>query len=201
MTKKLYAAYMTYTVPQEEKDKAVKIIMFFEHLLKILKFSDGHLDLLYTPFKDNQTITQDQIFKVRAALRRYRDKVADNFNIVKRQSFKCFALLQPFSFDTQILKITKSFTLAVEDLQKQVNRFIEIFDNLKSKDFAPTIVKAIDNIKKEIAQLEQIIEDRVISHIRENILARNWVDDVSDEIQEKIEKKVPQSIELVEERK
>lgn len=198
--KKVYAIQMAYEVPSEEKDRASKAIIGFDHLLKTMAFCNDHLDLIYTPFKDNTNITPEQAYKARAALRRYRDKVADNFNGFKRIAFKCFVLMQPFSSDTQIIKLNKSFVLSIGDVEKQVNRFIELFDNLESKEFPQGVVKAVENIKKEIAQLQQIVEDRIKDHIQNNILARNWVDMVSDELQEKVEKKVPLSVELVNER-
>jgi hypothetical protein len=198
--RKIYAVNMTYDVPDAEKDMATKIVMHLDHLLKMLKTCEEHLNLMYTPFKDNQNISTEQIFAARAALRRYRDKAVDNFNDFKRQAFKCFVLLQPFSFDSQMVKLSKSFVLAISDIEKQVNRFVDLFSNLESKDFGTTIVKSIDNIKKELAQIEQIIEDRMKDHIQNNILARNWVDTVSDELQEKVEKRIPLSIQLVEQR-
>lgn len=198
--RKTYATQLSYEVQDEEKDHANKAILYFDHLLKILKFCNEHISLIYIPFKDNQEISPEQTFKARAALRRYRDKLADNFNVFKRQAFKCFLLLQPFSVDTQIVKLSKSFVLSISDIEKQVNRFIELFSNLQSKDFGPAVVKGAESIKKEMSQLEQIIEDRIKNHIQVNILARNWVDTVSDELQKKIEKKIPLSIELVEER-
>src|SRR5271165_726374 len=201
MTKrKIYAINMTYDVPDSEKDKATKIIMHLDHLLKMLGACEKHLDLIYTPFKDNQNITPEQIFAARAALRRYRDKAIDNFNDFKRQAFKCFVLLQPFSFDSQMVKLSKSFVLAISDIEKQVNRFSDLFSNLESKDFGTTVVKSIDNIKKELAQINQIIEDRMKDHIQNNILARSWVDTVSDELQQKVEKRIPLSIQMVEQR-
>jgi hypothetical protein len=198
--KKTYALQMTYEVPSEEKDRAAKIIVYLDHLLKILKFCDDHLSLIYTPFKDNQDISPEQVFKARAALRRYRDKLVDNFNVFKRQAFKCFVLLQPFSMDTQIVKLMKSFVLSIDDVEKQVNRFVDLFSNLESKEFAQAVVKGAEGIKNELAQLEQIIEDRMKKHIQNNILAINWVDSVSDELQKKVEDRIPLSIKLVEER-
>ena len=196
--KKVYAASMTYDVPDGEKDQASKIIIHLDNLLTAITKCEEQLDLIYTPFKD-QTSTSDQIFAARAALRRYRDRLVDNFNDLKRQAFRCFLLMQPFSIDTQIVKLSKSFVLAISDVEKQVNRFVDLFNNLKSKDFSQTVVKAVDNINSELAQLKQIIEDRMKNHIKNNILARNWVDDVSDELQEKVEIKVPLSLKLLEE--
>lgn len=198
--KKSYATQMSYEVPSEEKDQATKIILYLDHLIKIISFCEEHIDLIYIPFKDNPNISPDQVFKARAALRRYRDKVADNFNVFKRQAFKCFLLIQPFSIDTQIVKLSKSFVLCINDIEKQVNRFIDLFSNLQSKEFPAAIVKGSEGIKKETAQLKQIIEDRIKNHIQNNILARSWVDTVSNELQQKVEKKIPLSIKLVEDR-
>lgn len=197
---KVYAINLSYEVPSEDKDRANKAILYFDHLLKLLKSSNEHLNLIYTPFKDNGSIAPEQAYQARAGLRRYRDKVAENFNQFKRIAFKCFLLLQPFSSDTQIIKLNKSFVMSIGDIEKQVNRFIDLFANINSKDFIQGIIKAVENIKKEISQIEQIIEDRIKSHIYNNILARNWVDTVSDELQEKVEQKVPLSIQLVEKR-
>ena len=191
---------MSYTVPSEEKDRAEKILKGFDFLLKKLQAADEHLDLIYVPFKENPSITPEQTYKARAALRRYRDKVADNFNGIKRIAFRCYIMLQPFASDTQIVKISKVFILSMSDIEKQVNRFIDLFATLEAKDFAQTVVKAVENVKKEVAQLQQIAEDRIKGHIETNILARNWVNNVSEELQEKVEKRIPLAVELVNER-
>jgi hypothetical protein len=197
---KVYSIQMNYDVSDDEKLQAEKIITHLDHLLKILAFCDEHLQLIYQPFKDNTNVSPEQTFKARAALRRYRDKVADNFNVFKRQAFKCFLAFQPFSVDTQIMKLQKSFVSAIGDLESAVNNFIDIFSDLKSKDFATAVVKGVEGIMKELAQTKQIIEERMRDHVVKNILAKNWTDDVSKEMDKKVEKQIPFSIELVEER-
>jgi hypothetical protein len=200
MIKRAYSAMMTYQVSDSEKDQAQKAMRWFNHCIKILEQSEDHLNLMYNPFKKSSDINAEQIFKVRSALRRYRDKVVENFNNFKKVAFKCYAIMQSFTSDTQTEKLLKSFVSSIQDIETQVNRFIELFSNLKSDDFAKAIVPAIENIKKEAAQLEQIVEDRIKKHIETNILARNWVDSVSDELQEKVEKKSPLAVQLVEDR-
>lgn len=197
---KLYAIQLSYEIPSEEKDKAIKIINYLDFLLKQIKYCDDHLDLIYIPFKDSQEIPPDQIFKVRAALRRYRDKVAENFNNLKIYAFKIFALMQFFASDTQMSKLIKSFVIAIEDIEKQVNRFLDIFSNLDTKDFSKNVVKGAESIKKELAEIKQILEDRIKNHIETNILARNWVDNISKELQKKVEDKIPLSVSLVNDR-
>ncbi len=200
ITKRAYAAMMTYRVTDKEKEQAEKAIRWFNHCAKVLDQAENHLDLLYNPFKKTQNIASSDIFKIRAALRRYRDKVVENFNNFKKTAFKCYVIMQPFTSDTQTEKLLKSFTSAIEDIETQVNRFVDLFNNLKSDDFAKGAVTGIELIKKEIAQLKQIIDERIIHHLQGNILARNWVDNISEELQEKVEKKSPLVMQLVQER-
>lgn len=191
---------MTYQVSDSEKDQAEKAMRWFDHCLKLLEQCDEHLNLIYNPFKKTPDITVEKVFARRAMLRMYRDKVADNFNKFKKAAFKAYVLMQPFTSDTQTEKLMKSFVASIEDIEIQVNRFVDLFGNLKSEDFSKAVVTAIDNIKKEIVQLEQIVDERVKNHLQTNILARNWVDNVSNELQEKVEKKSPLVMQLVEDR-
>lgn len=200
MSIKRYAIQLSYSVTDEEKEKAEKALAYYNFLLKTMKEALAHLDLIYVPFKDGEAITPEQSWKARAALWRFRDANIEIFNKVKRISFKCFALMHDFSSDAQVVKLNKSFVLAIGDIEKQVNRFAELFADLRSKEFGASVIKSIENIKKESAQLEQIIEDRIMAHIENNILNRTWVDLVSKELQEKIEDKIPNSIRLVNDR-
>ncbi len=191
---------LTYQITDEEKRVAEKALLWFEHCVKVLHQANEHLNLIYDPFKQTPDATPEQVFQYRSALRLYRDKVADNFNLFKKVAFKCYVIMQPFTSDTQTEKILKSFVMAIDDIEKQVNRCIDLFSNLKAPDFTKSLITAIDNIKKEIAELEQIIDDRIKTHIQTNILARNWVDNIGQELQEKVEKKSPLVMELVKQR-
>lgn len=197
---KKYAIQLSYSVTDEEKEQAEKALSYYNFLLKTMKEAEAHIDLIYIPFKDGNPITPEAAWKARAALWRFRDANIELFNKVKKISFKCFALMHDFSSDAQVVKLNKSFVLAIGDIEKQVNRFAELFSELKSKDFGTSIIKSIENIKKETSQLEQIIEDRIMAHIENQILNRTWVDLVSKELQTKIEEKIPNSIRLVQER-
>lgn len=191
---------MTYQISDNEKERAEKAMRWFNHCLKLLEQCDEHLNLLYNPFKKSPDITVEKIFERRAMLRTYRDKVVDNFNKFKKAAFKAYVIMQPFTSDTQTEKLMKSFVSSIEDIEIQVNRFVDLFGNLKLEDFSKAVVTGIENIKKEIVQLEQIVDERVKDHLQTNILARNWVDNVSNELQEKVEKKSPLVMQLVEDR-
>ncbi len=198
--KRAYTSMLTYQISDNEKDQAEKAIRWFNHCLKLLEQCDEHLNLIYNPFKKSPDIIPDKIFERRSILRNYRDKVVDNFNKFKKAAFKSYVIMQPFTTDTQTEKLMKSFVSSIEDIEIQVNRFVDLFDNLKSEDFSKGVIVAIENIKKEIVQLNQVVDERIKNHLQTNILARNWVDGISSELQEKVEKKSPLVMQLVEDR-
>ena len=66
--KRAYATQMTYEVSNAEKIEAERALLYFNNASKLLDKASNHLDLINTPFKDNQAIAMDDIFKARAAL-------------------------------------------------------------------------------------------------------------------------------------
>lgn len=196
MKKKAYVTNMTYDVTDAEKTQAKRAILFFNHALKLLNLASDHMDILKTPFKDNPAMSPEEVMKARAALRRFRDKCVENFNDFKMAAFKCVNSMQPFSSDTQTIKLMKAFISAIDDLEYAVNKFVDLFGDLESKDFPNDVVKEIENIQKQCDELEEMIEDRIKRNIQTNILATTWVDSVGDELQMKIEKKTPLILDL-----
>jgi hypothetical protein len=190
------ASQLSYNISAVEKNQAEKALICFKHTKKSLKSSIEYIDILYTPFKENPDIPLEEIIKYRAALRRFRDKAIENFNAFKLLSFECVQIMDIFSSDSQINKLIKTFISMVDDIQSDVNKFVDEFKDLKSKTFVSDIIKCIDNIKKHSDQLQEIIDDRVLSHIQENILSSTWIDDVSRELNRKIEKKTPLIVDL-----
>jgi len=190
------ASQLSYNISAAEKNQAEKALICFKHTKKSLKLAIEYIDILYTPFKENSDITAEEIIKYRAALRRFRDKAIENFNTFKLLSFECVQVMDIFSSDSQINKLIKTFISMIDDIQSDVNKFVDEFKDLKSKTFIPDIIKCIDNIKKNSDQLQEIIDERILSHIQENILSSTWIDDVSRELKRKIEKKKPLIIDL-----
>ena len=193
---KKYAIQMSYEVSDAEKFQAEKAIIRFNSTIKLLDIASEHLDIMGTPFKENPEMDPKDVMEARAAIRRFRDQVAENFNEFKNEAFKAIRLMHPFSSDTQTIKLIKSFIATVDDLEENVNSFIDIFTDLKSKDFSKNIITAIDDIQKKCEDVEDIIDNRMIKHIQTNILAKSWVDSVSKGLQLEVEKKTPLLIEL-----
>jgi len=200
MIKKSYSVQMSYDVSDSERSQAEKALLYFKAAEKYLVQASDHLNIMKTPFKDNQDMTPEDVMTARAVIRRFRDKGIENFDKFKKVAFDCVNLMQTFSSDTQTLKLMKSFIASVDDLETGVNQFADLFNDLHSKDFVKDVVAAIENIQKQCDEIEKIIDERIKSHIQTNILAKSWVDSISNDLQMKIEKKTPLIVDLYNQR-
>lgn len=196
MIKKAYAVQMTYDVSDAEKTEAEKALVCFSHTLNLLQIANDHLNIMKTPFKNNPDMSPDDVMAARAAIRRFRDKSVENFNDFKMSAFRCVNVMQNFASDTQTVKLMKSFIASIDDLEQKVNKFVELFKDLESKDFATNVVTNIESIQEDCDDIEEIIDERIKNHIQTNILATSWVDSVSNELQMKIEQKTPLILDL-----
>src|SRR6185369_16722098 len=200
MIKKSYSVQMSYDVSDSERSQAEKALLYFKAAEKYLVQASDHLNIMKTPFKDNQDMTPEDVMTARAVIRRFRDKGIENFDKFKKVAFDCVNLMQTFSSDTQTLKLMKSFIASVDDLETGVNQFADLFNDLHSKDFVKDVVVAIENIQKQCDEIEKIINERIKSHIQTNILAKSWADSISNDLQMKIEKKTPLIVDLYNQR-
>lgn len=196
MDKTAFNIQMSYTVSDAEKQQANKALIYFKAAENTLLQASDHLNIMLTPFKDNSDIKPEDIEKVRAVIRRFRDKAIENFDEFKSLAFKCVNIMQIFSNDTQTLKLMKSFISSIDELEVKVNAFAKLFNDLQSKDFTAEVVKSIEAIQEQCSEIEEIIDDRIKGHIQSNILATSWVDSVGNNLDMKIEKKTPLIMDL-----
>lgn len=197
---KAYSTQMSYDISSDKKIKAEKSLLYFNHAIKILDTAKNHLNLISTPFKENPQMNPDDIMNVRTSLRRFRDKSIENFNEFKKVSFQCVNIMQEFASDTQTIKLMQSFVSSIDDLESKVNDFVDLFQNMESKEFSKDIVDAVESIQTQCDETEEIIDDRIKAHIQSNILAKNWVDSVSDDLQVELQKKTPLIMKLFDDR-
>jgi len=197
MRKLAYSVQMSHEVSDDEKQQAEKAMKAFNVSLKLLSAATNHLDIMFIPFKDHPDISTEQIMKFRAALRRFRDKSIENFNEFKIGAFQCFTLMNVFASDTQTLKLIKSFINSIEDIEKYVNEFSELFNNLDSATFVPDIIKIIEIIHKEADELEETIDERIKTHIQKNIIGKTWIDNVGKELSVDVKKTTPIMMDLL----
>ncbi len=201
MIKKIYAIQLSYTVSDSEKHRASQALLYFKNAEKLLQQASDHLNIMKTPFKDNSDMTSDDIMKARAVVRRFRDTAIEKFDEFKKCSFQCVNLMQTFATDTQTLKLMKSFITSIDELEVKVNNFSELFNDLQSKDFSKSVVAAIEDIQKQCDEVDEIIDERIKTHIQTNILATSWVDSISNDLQMTIEQKTPLILDLFDERR
>ena len=197
---KRYATMMSFDVPESEKRVAEKAVETFEDLISQIRLANNHLDIIYIPFSKVGNLDQKLLAQYRVVLRRYRDKIKENYNDIMKTAHRAVLLMGEFSSDIQTVEMMNSFISSLEDVRKQVNRLLGIFSDLGSLEFKDALLKGITLVKKEGNQVKQLVNDRILEHINTNILATNWINKVTDEQQEKVYERVPLVVELLEER-
>lgn len=192
------AQYNSIDVTDQEKYQAKQTLLKFKYCIKSLNLALDHLNLIKTPFKENQSADVDSVWKNRSSFRLFRDKAVDNFNDFKLMAFKAINDLHLFSSDMQIIKLIKSFITSVDVLEKKVNEFVDCFDNLKSEDFSKNIVNTITEVESQCGEIENLVDVRIKSYIQENILSSNWIEEVGAKHNLNMGRKQPILIELSE---
>lgn len=193
---KKQAIEISFPVTDAEKKHAEQTLHFFDQTVKYLSTAKEYLNIMKVPFKDNPEMSKEDVFKARAALRRFRDKAIDNFNEFKIASFKCVNALQEFASDTQVISLMTSFISSIELLEKEVNNFVDLFKNLKDKEFSKNTVELIESIQSKCDEIQDIVDERIKIHIQTNVLASTWVDAIGKKMQMKIKEKVPLVLDL-----
>lgn len=191
---------MNYTVPDSEKEIAEKAEEYLDQLLVEFQAFSLYLNLIYMPFKKYSNVDMSMIVEYRKTFKQYRDQVKIKFNKIKKIIYQILTLLNTFSTDTATSEIIDAFANSIKDLDKYIETFVNIFDDFNNPDFPKYIVSTIDSIIKQINQIEQIVNDRVLDHIDTNILAKNWIKDFTANEDKPIEDRVPLVMQLFQER-
>ena len=195
-----YSVQMSYPVPDSERRIAEKIEESLEDLLARLKLAVEYLDLSYFPFKKVQSLDNKQIIEHRAVFRKYRDEIENKFEDINKRSFRCMVLLHELSKDRAINELLNSFSETMRNLNEQVENLLDIFENLNSANFKDALISSIDLVRKQVNQARQMINDRILEHLDTNILAKNWMNDLSKKYNEEVRAKLPMLVELFRER-
>lgn len=194
--KHAFLLQMNSELNTEEKSVARRALIRSRRTEKDLQFCKNFINVFYTPFKDNGISDPEQIFKIRASLRVFRNKNVKNFNNFKMSAFYLLECLEYFSTDVQTIKIVNSFNSYIDELEDLVNKFSKLFNDLKSKDFSTNAIKLLDLIKDKIDDVIDMIDNRINKHIKENILSINWRDELAVKLDKTIKEQVPILLEL-----
>jgi hypothetical protein len=201
MQKKSVNIQMSARVPDSEKRVAEQASESFGELTGKLKLAISHLNTVSTSFSSLQNPDSKEIMKHRVVLRNFRDQVKKNFEQIMTIANSSAVLMARFSSDPETIEIMNSFGSQVQDLEKQVNRFLALFSNIGDESFMPSVMAAIDLIKKQAAQVTQLINDRALEHIDTNILAKRWTSEIKDENNNNVYERLPLLVQLFNETK
>jgi len=201
LTKIANSIEMSFEIPDAEKAIAEEAKIRFESTLKRINDCAIHLDIIYEPFKRHETVSTKSLVGKRGLLNRYKQKVKENFNVLKTVALLAIRKLDRFATgDTSIQEILNSFIDSIEDVEKLVNKFLEIMSDYESESFRTDVMSSIDGIKSQSSKLETLVRDRIIDHINTNILSNNWMSSQRDELNLEIEERAPLITELFDER-
>src|SRR5690606_922175 len=119
---------------------------------------------------------KESVLEYRASLRRYSEKIKENFSEIRELAAQAINELNFFSTDSHIKELINAFIDSFGDVENSVNFVISSIENWKSDQYRDLVIKSIEIVKKQVAQTDKLIEDRIIEHINTNILANNWMD-------------------------
>ena len=91
-------------------------------------------------------------------------------------------ILQNFESDTDISSMLKSLDKLLDNLKLNQEMLDKLLSQEKTDDFQKNVIKSIELSKKEIAQLKQLISERIIPYLNKNILGNNWSSDIQEDI-------------------
>jgi len=188
ITKLAASLDMSFKVPDSEKKMGQESVQSFLAVINSISLIKDHLDILYDPFKKAQEISTEALIKFRGKINRFRTQVKKNFKILKKHAFNALSKLNYFSKDTHCIELISAFKESINDLITAGIKFIEILDDFKVSDFKDKVLAGIDNIKKESSQTEELVRERIIDHIKQNIIGESWAneEDPSNILKEKI---------------
>lgn len=191
---------MSFDIPSDEKEKAESASSFFTAVISSLDHSKKHLDIIYIPFKKADNVSSDAVVEYRGAIYRFKEQVKRNFNKTKLIALKAIVLLNGFASDTHILELVNAFRDGIGKVEKQVTILLDILSDYRSQDFKNNVISGVEAIRREAFEVEKLINDRIIDYIDTNILAKDWMTATSNELEEKIESRVPFITQLFNER-
>lgn len=191
---------LSIDIPDSEKKLGGKIVLRLEKMVKKLDVFNKHLNILYNPFKEYATVSEESVQKYRGSLWKYTKQIKENFEGIRDIAILIVRDLKHFDNDTHVTELVGTFTDDFGDIEDQVISITQVISNWEHPQYKNNVVSAMELLKKEIAEMRKLIYDRIINHINTNILAKNWVDSASEEKSLELREKEPAVSRLYKER-
>jgi hypothetical protein len=194
ITKLAAALEMSFKVPDSEKEIANHAVKNFSYVINSISIIKNYLDKLYDPFKTADSIPKDDLIKFRGRLNLIKLQVKKHFTTLQKISIKSLKSLNYFSTDTHCIELINTFKESISDVFSAKAKLINTLDDYSISEFKDKLIAAIDNLRKEINQTEELCRDRIIKHLSENIAGDSWISD--NNYKENLEEKIPTVIEI-----
>jgi len=191
---------MSIAIPDSEIGIANVLISNLEKLSKKYDSFNTLLDTMYNPFADAESIPEESIKKNKKPLFDFKKQLEEKMKEIEGIAILCVKDLNEFSSDTDINELLQTFKENITEIKDNMRVLGDVLVSWDADDYKDMVVKAIENIKKNINNSRELINDRIIKHINENVLNKSWVEDVGKDFSVEIKNKEPYIKELYKER-
>ena len=191
---------MSIAIPDSEKGTAGALVSILEKLSVKYDGFNTLLDKIYNPFSGDKEVSKESVENNKKPFMDYKKEIDETLREIEQVAMLCVEKLIVFSSDTDINELLTSFKSGIDQIKDNVRILGDALVSWDSDDFKDMVVKSIENLKKDINNSRELINDRIISHINENILGKSWVDEIGKEMNLDIKDKEPMIKELYRER-
>lgn len=191
---------MSIAIPDSEVNVAKSIISNLNKLSKKYDAFNSLLDNMYTPFADAESISKESINKHKSAIWDFKKSIEETLSEVQSVSLICYKDLTYFASDTDINELKETFRDKTSQIDDDCRILCDALKTWEAEDFREIVVKSIENLKKQISESRELINDRIIKHINDNILDNSWVKNIGDKLQVEIKEREPFIKQLYDER-
>lgn len=186
MIRKLaYNIEMSFDISDEEKNIAKSAMKKLEVLISKIQISSEHLDIMYLPFKKSPDVPSEALVEKRGLINRFKQAVKKNYFNIKDITMKTIEDLDHFSSGTNAMEVIGTLKNSVGSLEDGVELLLKKLDEFESDDFVSEVIRIIDIIKAKSDELVDIIKDRVMVYLNDDIIINDWTDSFAEELKSK----------------
>ncbi len=185
---------MSFPISSEKKKEAKECCDLINDIINTdLKEYLDYIDKMYIPFKENLGITEEQANSAQIYFDIFIKNIQKDTVNIKEQVMLVLKTLEYFEKDINVFNMMKSLKEMVANISGQQDELINVLQNEEKADtFQTTVIGFIEDIKKMVKQLENLLFDRIVSFIKKDIINEDWTSEMKKDI---VEDKIDVAIE------
>ena len=171
---------LSFSVTDNERNIATKAIETFNDAANLLDVFASKLHILIDAFESVDVFPEQVVQKKRTVINDYSKYLESVLDKLKAQAMSAIVDLNNFLPDQNISELIAAANDSVGSLEKS---FLMLKDNLgdiKNENFKSGAIIGAKNLIKQISLTRDVITDRAIAHISNEILSKSWSDDVDE---------------------